>query len=69
MSLQTLNREPVRFIQITPCKGGWRASFRGDEWTQRFRTESGPLALVMDAVWRSPDRCGLPIVVFDEVEF
>lgn len=69
MCVQALDREPVRFIQITPCKGGWRATYRGDEWTARFRSETGTLSLVTEAVRQSPERCGLPIVIFNEVAF
>lgn len=69
MSVVPLSNRPVRAIRIMERDGEWFARFAGDEWTRAFRTAPGPLPLVLDALIATPQRCGLPILVIEEVEF
>ena len=70
MSVLSLASKPVRAVEVKERLDGWFASYCGDEWTDGFRTESGPLPLVMAALQDRAVRRGLPIIVFaGEVEF
>jgi hypothetical protein len=66
MSVVPFPRPPKRAIMVRPfgpTKGHWIGRFIGDATREGFRTEPGPLYLVLDACKQDRVRCGLPIVV------
>ena len=63
ISLLAFTRKPHRAINVRPAADQWEARFVGDEWTARFRTQCGPLPLVLDALKYRDEGRGLPIVV------
>ena len=63
MSLLAFNRRPHRAINVRPAADQWKARFAGDERTGRYRTQRGPLPLVLDALQHREEGLGLPIIV------
>jgi len=58
------SRLPVRYIVVQEIAAdSWEARFNSEEGKLIWRTEAGAKWLVLQAVQKPENRCGLPIVV------
>jgi hypothetical protein len=66
MSIVPFPRSPLRAIKVRPFADDqdmWIGRFIGDHGLRGFRTEVGPLHIVLAALKNSNHRSGLPIII------